>query len=551
MRKAIFGNEARAKALAGAEVLFNSVAPTMGPKGRCVLLEKHPLFAPVLTLDGVTVAKEVRDMGCPFMDMAINLLREAASKTADMAGDGTTTSVVLAYNIYREGLKHIENGANPMALKKGIERGVEAVVNRLKEIAIPVTTDEQIIQIGALSAHGDRSIGELVLSAMRKVGRDGVITLGESADVETRLEFVEGMQIDRGLIAMPMITNPERMECVLENPYILLTERKLMTVTKELAALLEEVIETRRPILFVAGEYDQPFVVALIHNKQNGVFLSAAVKAPAFGDQRKSLLEDMGCITGGYAFTEDCGRKLESVQIEDLGQASRVVITRDSTTITGGMGRPDYIAQRVELLRTLTATAKDDLERERCRQRLAKLASGVAILKVGAQTEVEQREKRDRIEDAVQATRAAVEEGILPGGGLALLSCSYWVDRLIPQLTMDEELGAKIIRRAVEAPMRQIITNAGSDYRTILSEVCGFKKPWYMRLWDMLTGREFHYVYGNNVGYNAATERYEDLIASGVIDPAKVTRVALQNAASVAASLLTTEAMVANMPEKR
>jgi chaperonin GroEL len=537
MRRILFGEEARAKLAEGVDIMFRAVSCTLGPRGRNVLMERHPAIPPLLSKDGVTASKEVRDLGDPFLDMSCNLMREAASRTSDLAGDGTTTSIVLANAIFSEGMKHLGSGANPVALKRGIDKAVSVVVQRLKEIAIPVDSDEQIIQVGTISSNGDRAIGELVLAAMKKVGKDGIITLGESEDSETNLLFIEGMQIDRGLVSHHFITDPERMEARLDNPYILLTERKIQSMTDELTEVISEVQRQQRPILVIAGGFDGPFVVALIHNKNNGILQSAAVLAPAFGDQRKALLEDMAVLTGGYAFTEDCGRKLDSIELSDLGQASRITIRGNSnvgsTTIVGGKGDHERIAGRVSLIRTLAETSKGDMEADKYKQRLAKMSTGVAVIKVGGVTETELKEKKDRVEDAICATKAAVEEGILPGGGKALLSCSSLIAKLVVEATdRDEASGMDIVLRALESPARQIAMNAGIDPEVVVGSC----------LWP------------NNAsewGYNAAAEQYENLIAAGVIDPMKVTRVALQNAASVAAALLTTEAMIANIPDKK
>lgn len=526
-RRVLFGDEARAKLAEGVEIMFRGVACTLGPRGRNVLMERHIMLPPLLSKDGVTASKEIRDLGDPFLDMACNVLREAASRTSDQAGDGTTTSIVLARNIFVEGMKHLANGANPVALKRGIDKAVAVIVERLKEMAIPVQSDEQIIQVGTISSNGDRFIGQLVMEAMKKAGKDGIITLEDATGPETYLEFSEGMQFDRGLIAQPMITDPERMECRLDNPYILLTERKIPAMTSHLEEILEICFKRGRPILVVAGDYDKPFIVVLIHSRQQGGVISAAVKAPAFGAQRTAMLEDMAVVTGGYAFTEDCGRKLEHIGIEDLGEADRIVITPTTTTIIGGRGSRDRIDSRVSLLRTLSETSKDALEGERVRQRLARMASGIAVIRVGGQTEVEQKELKDRVEDAIMATRAATEEGILPGGGLALFNATRQQFDAPPD--RDETIGMSIVLEAVLSPMRQIAKNAGVDYEGIVTLTGGTDVPSW--------------------GYNAATGIFEDLILAGVIDPCKVTRVALQNAASVAAAMLTTECMVANVPE--
>lgn len=531
-RQTIFGEDARAKLAEGVDILFRAVSCTLGPKGRNVLMKPHdhPAAPLVLTKDGVSTAKEVRDLPDVFVNMGCTLLREAASKTSDLAGDGTTTSVVLANAIFTEGLKQLAEGANPVGVKRGIDKAVAIVVERLKEIAIPVTTDEQIAQIATISSNGDRNIGELVLKAMQKVGRDGVITLGESADSETHLEVVEGMQFDRGLLAQPMITDPQRMQCVLENPFILLTERKIANRTEGLDSIFEYCHQQQRPLLIIAGDFEQAFIVFMIVNLQNNVVRSAAVKAPAFGEQRTALIEDMSVVTGAYAFTENCGRKLDSIQIEDLGEADRVTCTRDTTTIAGGKGSESRIASRIELLRTLVSTEKEPLKQAQFQDRLAKLASGVAILQVGGATDIERRELRDRVEDAVMATKAAVQEGILPGGGKALIECRFALQPEFSQSVGDEKIGMQIVYESLGHPTRQICLNAGLSEDEI------------EKVFNVLF-EERH------KGYNAATGQFEDLVAAGVIDPMKVTRVALQNAASVAAAMLTCEAMVAAVPE--
>ena len=527
MRKTLHGKDAREALLRGVNTLADAVKVTLGPKGRNVVLERHPAFPPVLTKDGVSVAKEVRDLECVFENMGANMLREAASKTSDVAGDGTTTATVLAQAIYAEGLKYLDQGANPVALKRGIDKAVEAVVQRIKDIAIPVTSRDQIVNVATISSNGDREVGELIADAMERVGRDGVITLGESSTAETVLSITEGMQLDRGLLSHHFITDPERLEAVMQEPYILLTERKLQTMTPELESALGTVAREGKPVLIIAGDYDQPFIVTLIHNIGQGVLRSVPIKAPSFGDQRREILQDIAAVTGAYAFTEDCGRKLDSVTVADLGRAQRVTVGRDFTTIAGGYGRTEYRDERIKLLRTLVETAPSDLDRERYRQRLARLASGIAVIKVGGVTEVEQKEKRDRVEDAICATKAAVEEGIVPGGGYTLFRGGYDIEDLIAHdMSDEEEVGCKILLKALSEPMRRIAINAGEDPEKIL------KSP-----------------HIEQFGYNATKGLFEDLIDAGVIDPAKVTRVALQNAASVAAAMLTTEALVATIPE--
>lgn len=524
MRRILKGDDARQAILRGVNTLADAVKATLGPKGRCVLLEKHPMFAPHISKDGVSVAKEVRDLEDPFENLGCNLIRQAASKTSDDAGDGTTTATLLAQVIFQKGLEYLAQGANPVALKRGIDTAVAVVVDHIKAIAQPVDSHEQIVQVGTVSSNGDRFIGELIADAMKRVGRDGVITIAESSDAETTLQVVEGMQIDRGWLNHAFVMDGERLESVLQEPYILLTERKMFTMTEDMSIVLAEVGKTGRPVLIVAGDYDQPFVVTLIHNNQQGFLRSVLVKAPAFGDLRRATLEDMAVVTGGYAFTEDCGRALASITLDDLGRAQRVTVGRDATTIAGGYGDKNAKESRMTLLRALIESTENDLDRERLKQRLARLASGVAVIRVGAPTESEQKEKQDRIDDAVCATRSAALEGVVAGGGKALLSA-------LPELEFlaggsdDEVRGIQIIQSSLEAPARQIAINAGIDPDAIIEGYLGGagSPSW---------------------GYNAATEQWEDLIASGVIDPARVVRCALINAASVASTLLLTEASV-------
>lgn len=534
-RRTLRGTELRQALLRGVNTLADAVTATMGPKGRTVILERNAMWAPHCTVDGVSVAKEIRDLEDPFENAGAHLLREAAMKTSNDAGDGTTTSTLLAQVIFQKGLECLDKGANPVALKRGIDAAVTVVVEHIKAIAQPVQDDETIVRVGMISSHGDRSIGELIAEAMRKVGRDGVITITESSDADTTLQVVEGMQIDRGWLAYPFITDPERLEATLHEPYILLTERKLFTMTPELDTLLAQVGQAGRPVLIVAGDYDQPFVVTLIHNNQLGVLKSVAVKAPAFGDLRRQTLEDMAVITGGYAFTEDCGRPLSSATMADLGRAVRVTCGQTFTTIAGGYGNEAVKKSRMTLLSSLIESTDNDLDRERLRLRLARLASGVAVLKVGAVTEGEMRERKDRVDDAVCATKAAVEEGIVPGGGKALLSArvaigNYW-NRMNVLPSGDVHNGTVIVYEALAAPMRQIMLNAGlEDVEERLAQ--SLRLP------------------GSN-GYNAATSEWVDLVQDGVIDPAKVVRCAIQNAASVAALMLTTECMVATFADKK
>jgi chaperonin GroEL len=531
-RQTLSGKELRSKLLEGVNILASAVIATLGPKGRTVILERDARWPPAVTKDGVTVSKEVRDLACPYANAGAHLIREAASKTSDDSGDGTTTSTLLAQVIFQKGIEALDAGANPVALNRGIAAAVAVVVEHIKAIAQPVQDDETIARVGTIASNGDRSIGELIALAMKRVGRDGVITIAESSDAETTLQIVEGMQIDRGWLAYPFITDPERLEATLHEPYILLTERKLFTMTPEIDTVLAQVGQAGKPVLIVAGDYDQPFVVSLIHNKQLGVLHSLPVKAPAFGDLRRATLEDMATVTGAYAFTEDCGRPLSSVTMADLGRAVRVTCGQNHTTIAGGYGDEHAKESRMTLLRSLIEATENDLDKERLRQRLARLASGVAVIRVGAVTEGEMRERRDRVEDAVCATRAAVEEGIVPGGGKALLCQQSDLDIFKDKFSGDELAGVRIIQQALEYPARQIALNAGLDANMIITKYARGTGP-------------------INWGFNAATETWEDLIQTGVIDPAKVVRCALQNAASVAALLLTTECMVAEIREKK
>lgn len=531
-RQTLHGKELRAKLLIGVNTLADAVKATLGPKGRCVILERNPVWPPAVTLDGVTVAKEVRDLADPFENAGCHLVRQAAISAHHEAGDGTTTATLLAQVIFQKGLEAVDAGASPVALKRGIDRAVAVVVHHLKSIAQPIETDEQIVQIGMISAHGDRHIGELIAQAMAKVGRDGLITHEDAHGTETTLKITEGMQLDRGMwpptALMNFVTDGEKLQAVLQDPYILITERKLQTMTPELQMVLEEILPTRRPVLFIAGDYDGPFIVSLIQNIQQGVLRSVAVKAPSFGDQRASVLEDLAIMTGGYAFTENCGRRLDSITVEDFGRCERVVVDQASTIVTGVAGDKEKVESRVQFLRTLIESTENELDKERLKQRLAKLAGGVAVIRVGAATEAEQKELKDRVDDAICATRAATAEGIVPGGGKALLSA---IPLFGQQLSDDEGRGVVIVIEALEAPLRQIAANAGVEPEGIL-HAC--------RAGTSL-----------NFGWNAATDAMEDLIAAGVIDPVKVTRTALQKASSVATTLLSAECMVCAVPEKR
>ncbi len=543
-RQILKGDEIRQAVLRGVNTLADAVVCTLGPKGRNVILERNPMWPPAVTKDGVTVAKEVRDLADPWENAGAHLIREAASKTSDQAGDGTTTATLLAQVIYQKGLEALAKGANPVALKRGIDAAVAAVVEHIKAIAQPVEDDETIIRVGTISSNGERTIGELIARAMKKVGRDGVINVGESTDADTTLQVVEGMQLDRGWLAGPFITDPERLECVLKEPMILVTERKLFTMTDEMSLVFAEVGKSGRPVVVIAGDYEQPFIITLIHNKQLGQLNSLAVKAPAFGEERRVQLEDLAIVTGAYAFTENCGRPLSSLTVNDLGSADKVVAhghdATGYTTIVGGRGDKERLEKRVELLRALIPATENELQREFLKRRLARLASGVAVIRVGAATEGELRERKDRVDDAVCATKAAVEEGIVPGGGVALLSAWPLLEEMFPQAlcedpeASDVDQGIAIVAAAIRAPIERICKNAGLDGEAIAEGV----------LERMEEGQE-------GVGFNAATENYEFLVDSGVIDPAKVVRCALQNAASVAALLLTTEAMVASFPDKK
>lgn len=561
-RQILKGDEIRQAILRGVNTLADAVVCTLGPKGRNVILERNPMWPPAVTKDGVTVAKEVRDLADPWENAGAHLIREAASKTSDQAGDGTTTATLLAQVIYQKGLECLAKGANPVALKRGIDAAVAVVVEHIKAIAQPVEDSETIIRVGTISSNGERAIGELIAQAMQKVGRDGVINVGESTDAETTLQVVEGMQLDRGWLAGPFITDPERLECVLKEPMILVTERKLFTMTDEMSLVFAEVGKAGRPVVVIAGDYEQPFIITLIHNKQLGQLNSLAVKAPAFGEERRVQLEDLAIVTGAYAFTENCGRALSSLTVDDLGSAEKVVAhghdATGYTTIVGGRGKKEAMESRVTLLRSLIPAQENELQREFLKRRLARMASGVAVIRVGAATEGEMREKRDRVDDAVCATKAAVEEGIVPGGGKALLLAIEKIEEELGLRTGDELQGVGIIHAALEAPARRIAANAGLSSEEV-ERVVG----WGRGIIDVggkmgsaePDGGKYPQGVGGplpeNFGYNAATDRFEDLIKSGVIDPAKVVRCALQNAASVAALLLTTEAMVASVPEKK
>jgi len=521
-----FAEEARSKVLKGVNVLADAVVVTLGPRGRNVVLEKS-WGAPNVTKDGVTVAKEV-ELPDKLENMGAQMVKEVASKTSDVAGDGTTTATVLARAIVNEGAKLVSAGHDPMSLKRGIDKAVEAVTAELKSISKSTKGKDEIAHVGTVSANGDRTIGEMIAEAMEKVGKEGVITVEEAKSLETELDVVEGMQFDRGYLSPYFVTDPEAMEAVLEEPLILLNEKKISNM-KDLLPLLEQVARQGRPLLIVAEDIEGEALATLVVNKIRGTISVAAVKAPGFGDRRKAMLQDMAVLTGGQVIAEELGLKLENVTLKDLGKAKRVVIDKDNTTIIDGAGSKKDIDGRVAEIRSQIETTTSDYDREKLQERLAKLVGGVAVVKVGAATETEMKEKKARVEDALHATRAAVEEGIVPGGGVALLRCQKSLDTL-DSLQEEQKAGVNIIRRAIEAPLRYIAENAGVEGSIVVDKVKNQKGAF---------------------GFNAASEEYEDLIKAGVIDPTKVVRTALQNAASVASLLLTTEAMIADKPEEK
>ena len=517
------GEDSRQAILKGVNQLADAVRITLGPKGRNVVLDKK-FGSPTITKDGVTVAKEV-ELKDVEENMGAQMVREVASKTSDVAGDGTTTATVLAQAIFREGVKTVAAGANPMALKRGIDKAVEKAVEEIGSLSKPVR-GEAIAQVGTVSANGDATIGTIISEAMAKVGKDGVITVEEAKTIETALEVVEGMQFDRGYLSPYFVTDPERMECALDNALILLHEKKISSM-KDLLPLLEQIAKTGKPFVIVAEEVEGEALATLVVNKLRGTLNCAAVKAPGFGDRRKAMLEDIAILTGGRVISEDLGIKLENVQLGDLGDAKKVTIDKDNTTIVEGSGASSDIQGRVNQLRSQIDETTSDYDREKLQERLAKLVGGVAVIKVGAATETEMKEKKARVEDAMHATRAAVEEGIVAGGGVSLIRAIPSLDQL--DLEGDEQIGCNIVRRALEEPLRQIAQNAGVEGAVVVSRVAAETA---------------------NNGYNAATDSYGDLVDAGVIDPAKVTRTALQNAASIAGLLLTTEALVADIPEE-
>ena len=531
------GEGSRQAILRGVNIMADAVKVTLGPKGRNVVIEKK-YGSPLITKDGVTVAKEI-DLQDPLENIGAQMVREVASKTSDVAGDGTTTATVLAQAIFREGVKTVAAGANPMALKRGIESAVTVVCGaidpktgerangELDKLSKPVT-GEMIAQVGSISANNDDTIGHIIAEAMKKVGKDGVITVEESKTLETQLEVVEGMQFDRGYLSPYFVTDPERMEVAFENAYILINEKKISSM-KDILPVLEQISKSGMPLLIIAEDIEGEALATLVVNKLRGSLKVAAVKAPGFGDRRKAMLQDIATLTGGKAITEDLGIKLENVQLDDLGQAKKVTIDKDNTTIIEGKGKPGDVESRVKEIRGQIEKTTSDYDREKLQERLAKLVGGVAIIKVGAATETEMKEKKARVEDAMHATRAAVEEGIVPGGGVALARCIPALDKL--KLEGDEQIGVNIVKRALQEPLRQIAENAGEEGAIVLGRVNESKD--------------------NNFGYNALTGKYEDLVKAGVLDPTKVVRTALTNAGSIASLMLTTEALIADLPEEK
>jgi chaperonin GroEL len=525
-KELLFNTEARTRLKKGVDHLAEAVKVTLGPKGRNVVIDKK-FGSPTVTKDGVTVAKEI-ELSDPIENMGAQMVKEVATKTSDLAGDGTTTATVLAQAIFREGLKNVTAGANPMELKRGIERAVEAVVEQLRTISVPSAGKKEIAQVGTISANNDKEIGNLIAEAMEKVGKDGVITVEEAKGLETTLETVEGMQFDRGYLSPYFVTDPEKMEVVLDDPYILIHDKKISAM-KELLPLLEKVAQSGKPLLIIAEDVEGEALATLVVNKLRGTLKVAAVKAPGFGDRRKEMLRDIGVLTGGQLISEELGFKLENATLADMGRAKRVVVDKDNTTLVDGRGKPDDIKGRIAEIRSAIEKSTSDYDREKLQERLAKLSGGVAVINVGAATETELKEKKARVEDALHATRAAVEEGIVPGGGVALIRAQSALDKI--KGTEDEKIGVEIVRRALEEPIRMIAQNAGAEGSIVVAKVKESKEK--------------------NFGYNAATDVYEDLVKAGVIDPTKVTRTALQNAASIAGLLLTTECVVVEKKEDK
>ncbi len=525
-KQVIFAEEARRRLKEGVDILANAVKVTLGPRGRNVVLEKK-FGAPSVVDDGVSVAKEI-EVKDPFVNLGAQLCKEVATKTNDVAGDGTTTATVLAQALVREGLRNVAAGANPIALKRGIEKGVEAVVESLREMAQPVAGKEQIKHVATISGH-DPEIGEIIAEVMEKVGKDGVITVEEGKSIRTETEYVEGMQLDRGYVSPYFVTNPERMEAVVEEPYILITDKRISAVS-DILPILERVLQTgKKDIVIICDDLEGEALATLVVNKLRGTLNALAVKAPSFGERRKAILEDIAILTGGQVISEELGRKLEHAQVSDLGRARKVVSTKEETVIIEGYGSDEAIQARIKQIKAQIEDATSEFDREKLQERLAKLAGGVAVIKVGAPTEVELKEKKLRVEDALSATRAAVEEGIVPGGGVALLRCQKALDKLDQELEGDERTGVRILRRALEEPIRQIAENAGMDGSIVVEQVRSSEDP--------------------NFGFDAERMEFGDLRERGVIDPVKVTRTALENAASIAALVLTTETLVTEIPE--
>jgi len=524
-KQLIFNEEARRAVLKGVEQLASAVKVTLGPKGRNVVLDKK-FGSPTITKDGVTVAKEI-ELEDPYENMGAQMVKEVAEKTSDIAGDGTTTATILAESIFREGLKNVTAGANPMALKRGIEKAVDVVVGELKGFSKAVKDKKEVAQVASIAANCDAAIGDLIAEAMDKVGKDGVITVEEAKSMATTLEVVEGMQFDQGYLSPYFVSDTERMECILENPYILIYEKKISNL-KDILPLLEKIAKTGKPILFVTEEIEGEALATLVVNKIRGTLQCCAVKAPGYGDRRKAMLEDIAVLTAGKAISEDLGIKLENISLEDLGRAKRVKIDKDNTTIVEGAGKTVAINARITQIKKQIEISDSDYDKEKLQERLAKIAGGVAVINVGAATETEMKEKKARVEDALHATRAAVEEGIVPGGGVVLLRTLSTLDKL--KLDGDEATGIGIIKRSLEAPIRQLVSNAGLDASVVVQKVMHDKSV--------------------NMGYDISKDDYVDMINAGVVDPTKVTRSALQNAASIAALLLTTEALIADKPEK-
>ncbi len=523
-KQLLYSDEARRKILSGVEQLAAAVKVTLGPKGRNVVIDKK-FGSPTITKDGVTVAKEV-DLEDAFENMGAQMVKEVAEKTSEIAGDGTTTATVLAEAVYREGLKNVTAGSNPMALKRGIEKAVEKIVDELGKLSTPIKDKKEIAQVASIAANSDTNIGELIAEAMDKVGKDGVITVEEAKSTATTLDVVEGMQFDQGYLSPYFVTDAERMEVLLEDPYILIYEKKISSI-KDILPLLEKIARSGKPLLIIAEEVDGEALATLVVNKIRGTFVACAVKAPGYGDRRKAMLEDIAILTGGKALTEDLGIKLENVDIEDLGRAKKVKIDKENSTIVEGAGKNQAINARISQLKKQIDETDSDYDKEKLQERLAKLSGGVAVINVGAATESEMKEKKSRVEDALHATRAATQEGIVPGGGVALIRTISALDKL--KLDGDEKIGANIIKRAIEEPLRQIVQNAGLEGSVVVQRIKEEK---------------------TNIGYDVSQDSYVDMFEAGVIDPTKVTRSALQNASSIAALLLTTETLIADKPEK-